>query len=82
MLSDPASMYDTPPMSTEPAVSHGRAISRTPPKPTATPSALSGVMASLRRKTAALTNENRGIAPLSAPAMPEASSDVPDANAK
>ena len=69
-------------MSTEPPVSHGRAMRRTPPKPTRTPASRSGVIRSLRSRMAAVRNENSGIAPLSAPAIPESSRAVPAAKAK
>ena len=63
-------------------MTHGRAMRSTPPKPISTPSNRVGVTRSLRRKSAAATKENSGMAPLSAPAMPEGSRAVPAAYAK
>jgi hypothetical protein len=69
-------------MSTALVVAQGRAMSRTPLKPMRMPRRRSGVTCSLRSRMAALRNENSGMAPLSAPATPEASSEVPAAKAK
>ena len=69
-------------MSTALVAAQGRAMSSTPLKPMRIPRSRRGVTCSLRSKMAALKNENKGIDPLRAPAIPEASSEVPAAKAK